>query len=162
MFGIHQRFHRYVPRFDYLPGKSNPIADALSRIFNIPVSEIISQLEHLFPQEVGYQVWTPRSDLVSAIITALHRKQSPRESLLAAPAPPSSTMISGSVSQMNWASTPFSKPSKTKYHSYKSSDNEFVTENLLSTEIQSGLDRLKITYGQLPRRSLQWGPKIHA
>lgn len=162
MFGIHQRFHRYVPRFDYLPGKSNPIADALSRIFNMPVSDIISQLAHLFPQTAGYQVWTPRSELVSAIISALHRKQSPRESLLAEPAPPSSTTTSGSISPLSWASTPFSKPSKTKYLSYKSSDSEFVTENLLSTEIQSGLDRLKITYGRLPRRSLQWGPTTHA
>lgn len=162
MFGIHQRFHRYVPRFDYLPGKSNPIADALSRIFNVPVSSIISQLAHLFPQNAGFQVWTPPRELVSAIISALHRKQSPKESLLAVPAPPSSIMISGSVSPVSWASTPFSKPSRTKYHSYKSSDNEFVTANLQSTAIQSGLDRLKITYGQLHRRSLQWGPMIPA
>eukprot|EP00804_Cyclotella_cryptica_P015208 CCRYP_000735-RA/>CCRYP_000735-RA protein AED:0.27 eAED:0.27 QI:0/0/0/1/0/0/2/0/302 len=53
---------------------------------------------------------------------------------------------------------PFSKPSRTKYLSYKSSDSEFVTANLHATKIQSSLDRLKITYGQLPRRSLQWGP----
>ena len=30
LFGIHQRFHRYIPRHDYLAGPSNPIADALS------------------------------------------------------------------------------------------------------------------------------------
>ncbi|KAL7523020.1 hypothetical protein ACHAWF_000323, partial [Thalassiosira exigua] len=35
LFGIHQRFHRYVPRFDYLSGASNHIADALSRDFHL-------------------------------------------------------------------------------------------------------------------------------
>ncbi|KAK1732369.1 hypothetical protein QTG54_016948 [Skeletonema marinoi] len=30
LFGLHQRFHRYVPRHDYLSGPSNPVADATS------------------------------------------------------------------------------------------------------------------------------------
>ena len=35
LFGIHQRYHRYVPRFDYISGTSNFIADALSRDFHL-------------------------------------------------------------------------------------------------------------------------------
>ena len=35
LFGLHQRFHQYVPRFDYLSGPSNPLADALSHLFNL-------------------------------------------------------------------------------------------------------------------------------
>lgn len=34
LFGIHQRYHRYVPRFDYITGKSNFVADTLSRDFH--------------------------------------------------------------------------------------------------------------------------------
>lgn len=158
MFGIHQRYHRYVPRFDYIAGKSNFIADALSRDFNLSLKEIHSRLAHLFPQNTGYQVWTPRSELVSSIISALQRKQSARESLLAEPEAPSPTGKSGSTSQLNWASTPFSKPSTTRFQSYKSSSTEFVPANLQPWEIKSGLDRLKITYGQLRRRSSPWGP----
>eukprot|EP00804_Cyclotella_cryptica_P003097 CCRYP_006083-RD/>CCRYP_006083-RD protein AED:0.24 eAED:0.14 QI:0/0/0/1/0/0/2/0/290 len=157
LFGIHQRFHRYVPRFDYIAGPSNPIADSLSRDFHLSMSDLISRLTHLFPQTAGYQVWTPPSKLVSAIISALRRKQSPKEYLLVVPKNPSPTTATGSISPLTWASTPFSKPSRTKYLSYKSSDSEFVTANLHATKIQSSLDRLKITYGQLPRRSLQWG-----
>ena len=37
MFGIHQRYHRYVPRFDYISGPSNPVADALSRDFRLSI-----------------------------------------------------------------------------------------------------------------------------
>ena len=159
MFGIHQRYHRYVPRFDYLAGSSNFVADALSRDFHLTLPTVISNLSHLLPQDVGYQVWTPRPALVSAVISALRKKQSPRESLLVEPIPPSPTGSSGSPLPMNWASTPFSKPSRTKYQSYKSSSNEYVMENLQPTAIQSGLDRLKITYGQLLRRSSPWGPR---
>ena len=162
MFGIHQRYHRYVPRFDYLAGSSNFVADALSRDFHLTLANIMSNNSHLLPQKLGYQVWTPRSELVSAIISALHKKQSPRESLLAEPARPLPTGRSGSPSQMSWASTPFSKPSRTKYQSYKSSSSEFVRANLQPMAIPSSLDRLKITYGQLPRRSSPWGPRTHA
>eukprot|EP00804_Cyclotella_cryptica_P004091 CCRYP_019114-RC/>CCRYP_019114-RC protein AED:0.35 eAED:0.10 QI:0/0/0/1/0/0/2/0/352 len=63
LFGIHQRFHRYVPRFDYIAGPSNPIADSLSRDFHLSMSDLISRLTHLFPQTAGYQVWTPPSKL---------------------------------------------------------------------------------------------------
>ena len=120
------------------------------------VLEIVQRLD------VGFQEWTPPSELVSSIISALQRKQSARESLLAEPRAPSPTGKSGSTSQLSWASTPFSKPSTTKFQSYKSSCTEFVPENLQPTAIQSGLDRLKITYGQLHRRSSPWGPTIPA
>ena len=35
LFGIHQRFHRYILRHDYLVSPSNLIADTLSRDFNL-------------------------------------------------------------------------------------------------------------------------------
>ena len=95
MFGIHQRYHRYVHRFDYLAGSSNFVADALSRDFHLTLSAVMSNLSHLLPQDVGYQVWTPRPALVSAVISALRKKQSPRESLLAEPTPPSPIGSSG-------------------------------------------------------------------
>jgi hypothetical protein len=160
LFGLHQRFHRYVPRFDYLPGKSNVLADAFSRDFHLSWSELYSQHAHLFPQNLGFQVWTPPPQLVSAIISALQRKQCARESVLVEPPAPSPIGASGESCAVSWASTPFSKPSRTKLQSYKSSSTEFVPENLRPTEIKSGLDRLKITYGALPRRSSPWGRMI--
>ena len=34
LFGIHQRYHRYVPRFDYIAGSSNYVAVPSHAIFN--------------------------------------------------------------------------------------------------------------------------------
>eukprot|EP00804_Cyclotella_cryptica_P008355 CCRYP_018334-RB/>CCRYP_018334-RB protein AED:0.28 eAED:0.28 QI:0/0/0/1/0/0/2/0/291 len=161
LFGIHQHFHRYVPRFDYISGASNHIADALSHDFHLTWPELIDSLSPHLPQNVGYQLWTPSPPILSAVTSALLRKQSKRESLLVMPPKPSLPGLSGPTSQLSWASTPFSKPSKTKYQCYKSSPSEFVSENLQPKAIPSGLGRLKLTYGTLHRRSSTWGPKIH-
>jgi hypothetical protein len=165
LFGLHQRFHRYVPRFDYIPGKSNLLADAFSRDFHLSWPELHSHLAHLFPQNggcQGYQVWTPPPQLLSGILSALQRKQCARESVLVAPAAPSPTGPSGKSSAMTWASTPFSKPSATKFPSFKSSSSLFVPADLQPTKIQSGLERLKITYGVLHRRTSPWVKEIRA
>ena len=162
LFGMHQRIHRYIPRFDYISGSSNHIADTLSRQFDKPWSHLIDSLSHLLPQNNGCQSWTPSKPIVSAVISALLRQPSCRGSLqdeLLAPPQPGP---SGSSSQTTWASTPFSKPSRTKYQSYKSLSTEFISANLQPTAIPSGLERLRITYGTLPRRSFRWGPSTHA
>ena len=162
LFGMHQRFHRYVPRFDYISGPSNPIADSLSRNFALNWTNQLSDIASFIPQHALPQVWTPSKQVTSAVISALLRKQSSKESLLVEPKVQSPHGKSGKSLQVSWASTPFSKPTATKYSSYKSSPYEFTAENYQPVEIPSGLDRLKITYGTLRRRSSTWGPKTHA
>ena len=160
LFGIHQRFHRYVARHDYLSGPSNPVADATSRDFHLSWSELLTSLSPYLPKGASCQIWTPTNESVSSVISALQRKRLPPESLWAEPRPPRPSGRSGKTSVLTWASTPFSKPSKTKYHSYKSLHSEYVLENLHPMAIPSSLDRLKITYGTLHRRSKVWGPGI--
>ena len=160
LFGMHQRYHHYVPRYDYISGPSNHVADALSRDFHLSWPDLMSSLSDFIPQNTGYQVWTPSPQIISAVTSALLTKQCSRESLLVVPPAPTQGGGSGLSTQLAWASTPISKPSRTKYHSYKSSPDEFVRENLRPSRIQSGLERLKITYGSLPRRTNQWGPRI--
>ncbi|KAL7527285.1 hypothetical protein ACHAXR_001882 [Thalassiosira sp. AJA248-18] len=126
-------------------GPSNHIADAASRDF--------SQLKPFSPQNVVNQLYHHSKEIVSAVISALLRKESLRESLLVEPKPPTLCGNSGSFSPLTWASTPFSKPSKTRYQSHEYLPNRYVVENLQPRAIQSGLDQLKITYGTLPRRS---------
>lgn len=156
LFGIHQRFHRYVPRHDYISGISNPMADDASRLFHLTDSQFLQYFHTTFPQHDSYRLVPLPSETLSCVTSALRRKMCPVESLLVVPPAPIPIGDNGTRSQLKWASTPFSKPSKTKYKSYKSSGDEFVLENLQQDMLQSSLDRLKITYGQLGRRSSNW------
>ena len=151
---------RYVPRHDYIAGPSNPIADALSREFQLAWSEILAILAPYLPTTP--QIWTPSPQFVAAVLAALLQRHQPPESVLLLPAVPSYAgrdQQARSPATIEWPSTPFSKPSSTKYHTYRSSHDEFIGRNLLPQVIPSSLDRLKITYGSLPRRPPVWGPK---
>ncbi len=85
LFGIHQRFHQYVPRFDYISGPSNPIADSLSHNFDLNWSDQLANITPFLPQHNGPQVWTPSRQVLSAVTSALLRKQSRWESLQVVP-----------------------------------------------------------------------------
>lgn len=156
LFGIHQRYHRYVPRHDYIPGKSNPMADDASRLFDLTDAQFLAYFNEQFKQAGSFRYVRLNSSVISSVTSALRRKVLPVDSLLADPLPVTPIGNNGPTSQLNWAAIPFSKPSKTKYLSYKSSCTEFVPADLQQTRIQSSQDRLKTTYGQLGRRSQQW------
>ena len=158
LFGVHQRLHRYVPRHDYLPGPSNPIADACSRLTHLTNQQFFETISNQYKQ-AKFQLWHPSSQITSAVISALLRRPSKPESLRVEPPPPKHHGTSGRSIAWSWPSTPFSKPSKTRYRTYKSSPNEFGQEVLQLQNIPSALGQLRITYGRLPRRSSVWGPK---
>ncbi|KAL7481478.1 hypothetical protein ACHAW6_007160 [Cyclotella cf. meneghiniana] len=138
------------------------IADALYQNFYLTWHDFIASLSPHLSQNIRYQLWTPSPQILSAMPSALLRKHSKQELLLVMPPKSSLPVISGPSSQLSWASTPFSRPSKTNYQCYESLPSEFVSENLLPTAIPSGLSRLKLTYRTLRRRSSTWGPKIHS
>jgi hypothetical protein len=162
LFGIHQRLHRYVPRHDYIPGLSNPMADDASRLFHLSDADFLKHFAAHHPQTPFYKHVTPTPQLVSAAILALRKKTSAVESLQVAPPPPTATGQSGSSTQIEWASTPFSKPSRTKYPSFKSSSTAYDPADIMPSNVKSSLDRLKSTYGRLHRRTSPWGPRTHA
>ena len=71
LFVIHQRYHRYVPRFNYITGQFSHVASALSRNFHLSWLQVFLQLLSFLSQQRGYQVWIPLSAFVSVIISAL-------------------------------------------------------------------------------------------
>ena len=161
LFGFHQRYHRYVPRHDYLSGPSNPLADASSRLFHLTNQPFLSHMNSLHKQNEPFQLLQLDNRVISSVTLALLRKPSKLESLLVEPKQQGQPGPCGSSSASSWPSTPYSKPSKAKYHSYRSLHNVFEQERLHQTEIPSALERLRITYGTLGKRSSTWGPKIH-
>ena len=162
LLAIHQRLHRYVPRHDYIPGGSNPLADDASRLFHLADSQLLTHFNSTYPQRHSYHYATPNPSMVSAVTSALLKKPYNVASLQDETPAPTPTGDPGAISLLSWASTPFSKPSNTKYQSYKSSSTEFDPEHLRSTAIPSSLERLRITYGALAKRSSCWATAIHA
>ena len=89
LFGIHQRFHRYVPSHDYIPGLSNPMADDASRLFNLNDSQFLHHFHTNYNvQTRSFQTWTPSKQIISAVTSALRKKMSKPLSLLVEPPPP--------------------------------------------------------------------------
>ena len=162
LFGIHQRHHRYISRHDYQPGVSNKMADDASRLFHLSDSQFLDYFNATYPQKTSYKLVSPTREMISSVILALHRKTSSVECLLVEPPPRTPTGPSGSNSVITWASTPYSKPSKTKYPSFKSSSTEFDMDLVQPTGIRSSLGQLKSTYGLLHRRTYPWGPRTLA
>ena len=159
LFGIHQRFHRYVPRHDYLAGPSNPIADALSRDFELSWRELFASLEPYLPADTTCQVWNPSSKVISAVLAALLKERQHPEALLVVPPYPThqDTPPTAAVT-LQWPSTPTSKPSCTKHTSYTKSTAEFQPTNLTPQAIPLSMDGLKVPYGSVKHRKLIWGP----
>ena len=129
-FGIHQPFHRYVPLHNYISGKSNPLTDDASHLFHLTDSQFLEYFNNTFPQHKSFcHVHLP-SQTFSTAISALHKKMCKPESLLVEPQQPAFTGASGPRSQLTLASVPYSKPSRTRYHPYKSLAAESIQDGL--------------------------------
>ena len=83
---VHQRHHRYLPQHDFVSGVDNDISDVSSRSSALSDNQLLAFLNLHFPQSHPWRLWTPPPDSVSAIISALRRKTSPRASLQVEPA----------------------------------------------------------------------------
>lgn len=162
LFGIHQRYHRYVSRHDYLPGKSNLLADHSSRLFDLSDDAFLTTISSLLPQKPSFKLWTPSQQITSAVTSALRKKMLKPESVLVEPPPVTHIGEFGQSLLPAWASIPYSKPSRIRYPSFKSSAADFIPEHYQPAAIPFALDRLKTTYGQLDKRSSCWVNSTHA
>jgi hypothetical protein len=52
----HQRYHRYLPRSDYLEGLRNAMADDASRLFDLTDQQLLTYFNSTYPQETSWQL----------------------------------------------------------------------------------------------------------
>jgi hypothetical protein len=159
---IHQRFHRYLPRHSYIPGKLNNMADDASRLWPMNENELLTHFNATYPQHRSWQLYQPRHEINSAVTCALHRKRSPPASFLAVPKQPTTIGSIGpsSATRSTWIHT--SKTFKTPSRSSKFTSNATESEPLHPAADLSDLERWRIRCVPLGRRSRHWGPRTHA
>jgi hypothetical protein len=158
----HQRYHRYLPRSDYLEGPRNAMADDASRLFDLSDQQLLTYFNSTYPQEQSWRLWTPPPKLLFAVTTSLHRTPSNPASFLRAPRPPMHTGESGQTFASPWPSIPLWQMSKIPSVSSKSLRTDTAPAPLLPAKSRYDLEQWKMSYGALDRRSLVWGPSTPA
>jgi hypothetical protein len=76
---LHQRQHRYVPTYDYLPGPVNIMSDDCSRRWDLSDSQLLHHFNSSFPQTRPWRLCPLSRQMHSALISALLMKGSGQE-----------------------------------------------------------------------------------
>lgn len=159
---FHQRFHRYISLIDYIPGPQNKAADDASRLQHLSHTQFLTHFNMHYPQARSWHLWKVPRALRSAVIGILRNKPYDSASYLREPPQPIEVGQRGLPSVTNWPSIPFSPMSNPQIESssFKSSFIASDQERLHQVGNQSEPAQLKMPYGRLAKRSLQWGPRI--
>lgn len=156
---LHQRFHRYLPRHDYIPGPCNTMADDCSRLWNLTDSALLFYFNSTYPQDTPWTLCHPTSQMLSAVTTALSNNRCAPPSFLVAPNHPISIGPYGSVSAPPSTLTLSSAPTKTPSPSSKSSPHATAREPSLPATVPSALAQWRTHSAPWARRSPAWGPR---
>jgi hypothetical protein len=159
LLSLHQRFHRYVPLHDYLPGPLNSMADAASRLWMLNDTQLLHHFNLHFPQSQSWRIYHPTDNFASAVITALSCKPSTTASWLVAPNSPSPAGTAGPSFVETSTSTLNSARLKIPSHSFKFLPTATAPGKLPPAADLSALERWKTPYALLHKRSAVWGPR---
>ena len=160
--GRHQRYHRYVPLSDFIPGPENPEADDTSRLHHLSDTALLDYFNKNYPQTLSWRLWQPTPTMLSSVIGALRKMPSDWEFQPTVPHPPTDIGPLGSISAPLWPSTHSYKSSKTQWSSSKSTYTDTVPALSHRAVALSAHAPLRMPYVALAKRSLHWGPQTHA
>ena len=158
--GFHQRFHRYVPLRDYIPGHLNVMSDILSRRWDLTDSQLLAYFNLHFPQKQPWRLCRLRPAMNSALTLALSRRRCDLQSFLDMPAKRIPIGRFGWPIALNSDSTHTSKALKIQSPSSKSSGIDTITEALPPVANPSSLRRFLTQSVRWARGSPHWGPTI--
>jgi hypothetical protein len=144
----------------HTPGKTNTIADFLSRSFTLSDADVLATLQSMVPVQPPWQLVTPTKHMISTTNWALSRKLPPTVS-----APPEYRVIArhglcGHSSVTTSPVTPSYKPLKILSRSSKYSLSDTEWEHWLPPPLQSKLAQWKAPFVPLGRLSPHWGSGI--
>jgi hypothetical protein len=156
---LHQRFHRYIPRHDYIPGPVNAMADDCSRLWKLNDSQFIAYLNLTYPQSASWELCHLSPQMSSALTLALFEKRSEPASFLVAPAPLTSIGTDGPPSVDPSISILGSMKSTIRSLFSKFSAPDTAMGALHPARTLSELVPWTTPYAPSVRRSPGWGPR---
>jgi hypothetical protein len=98
---LHQRHHRYLPLFDYIPGTANAMPDDCSQRWDFTDSQLLAHFNIVYPQSRPWQLCQLRKQLRSSLTPALLTSVSDPVLPLNAPMPWITTGAAGTHSVWN-------------------------------------------------------------
>lgn len=156
--GIHRRQHSYYPLHDFLPGPLNSMADDASRLHQLDDQAFLTHMNSTYPQRRPWRLCTLRSEMNSALISALSRTRCAPESWSQPPKKPNQLGTCGwdSVPACPW--TPTSPKAEIRFPTYKFLPHATGTDELRPAANPFDLAQFRRPYVMSARRTPVWGP----
>jgi hypothetical protein len=156
------RSHNSALSAVYNPGKTNHIADFLSRSFHLSDDELLQYLNTWVPIKPHWKLVTPMASTISSMNLALSKKLSPLESLRAGRVPITPRGLFGQNFATPWPKTLSSQTLVTQSRSYKYSLQDTEWEQWLPPALTSKLERWRVPFEPWGRHLPHWDSQIPA
>ena len=156
---LHQRHYRYLAKSDYISGPANQMADDCSRLWRLTDSQLLAHFDLHYPQKHPWRIAVLRSNMHSALISALLKQRPDPQSFLGALAPKTATGAFGKpslpISPTQIATSPDTvKPASFIFSKYSPRASAMESSHPAAT--LSGVDKWRTTYGPSARKSPTW------
>jgi hypothetical protein len=156
---IHQRYHRYHSSSFFIPGKLNAMADDCSRLWQYTDPQLLAHFNSHYPQAASWRIVHPRQEMLSSVISALHKKRPEPASFLQEPAQTTTPGRSGQSFAKTLPSTPGLVTTSTPSYSYKSLPNATEQGRLPPAATLSDLAQWRAPSVPWVRPLRAWGPQ---
>ena len=156
---IHQWFHRYVPRQDFLSRVDNGISDLPYCYQDLMDAALLAHMDASHSLDLSLRLWNPPRNLVSAISSTLRCMTSPREYLLVNLPLTIGTGRSATSSVKAWPLTPYSSHTGIRCLSSTTLRGSTIQVTSPPEDVRYNYSWLRTPYGRLSRCLLIWGPQ---
>jgi hypothetical protein len=159
---LHQRRHRYVPTFDYLPGPENVMSEDCSRRWDLTDAQLLHHFNSSYPQTQPWRLCQLSKRMHSGLISSLLTKESGRA--LPESGPMSWTNIGDDGNNFVWKTMWIltSKLGMIRSQLSKSLENDIATEDSRPSKTPSSIARWKTPSARWARRTPDWGALTNA